>query len=94
MLFMPCVCHVFASVCCCRVVTCWERADLMALVCDVLLCFCHFPMWYPESGVVLDCIVSESLPSFLLRYTLLAKYVPKLLPLLKHKECLAHIVAS
>ena len=29
-------------------------------------------MWYPESGVVLDCIVSESLPSFLLRYILLA----------------------
>ena len=28
-------------------------------------------MWYPESGVVLDCIVSESLPSFLLRYILL-----------------------
>ena len=29
-------------------------------------------MWYPESGVVLDCIVSESLPSFLLSYILLA----------------------
>ena len=29
-------------------------------------------MWYPELGVVLDCIVSESLPSFLLRYILLA----------------------
>ena len=27
-------------------------------VCDVLLCFCHFPMWYPGSGVVLDCIDS------------------------------------
>ena len=22
------------------------------------LCFCHFPMWYPGSGVVLDCIDS------------------------------------
>ena len=51
-------------------------------------------MWYPESGVVLNCIVSESLPSFLLRYILLANYVPYLLPLLKHKECLAHMVAS
>ena len=29
-------------------------------------------MWYPESGVVLDCIISESLPSFSLRYILLA----------------------
>ena len=23
-----------------------------------LLCFCHFPMWCPGSGVVLDCIDS------------------------------------
>ena len=30
------------------VVTCWERADLLheSLVWDVLLCFCHFPMWW------------------------------------------------
>ena len=34
------------------------RADLLALVYDVLLCFCHFPMWYPGSGMVLDCIDS------------------------------------
>ena len=34
-LFMSCVCHAFASVHCCLVVTCWERADLLALVCDV-----------------------------------------------------------
>ena len=32
---------------------------------DYLL-YCYFPMWYPGSGVVLDCIVSWSLPSFLL----------------------------
>ena len=31
-----------------------------------LLYFCYFPMWYPGSGVVLDCIVSWSLLSFLL----------------------------
>ena len=36
MLFMSCVCHAFASVHCCLVVTCWERADLLALVCDVV----------------------------------------------------------
>ena len=33
-----------------------------------LWCFivlCHFPMWYPVSGVVLDCIDSWSLPPFL-----------------------------
>ena len=22
-----------------------------------LIVFCHFPMWYPGSGVVLDCMV-------------------------------------
>ena len=33
-------------------------ADLMALACGVWLCFCHFPMRYPGSGVVLDCIDS------------------------------------
>ena len=55
---MSCVFHAFAYVHCCPVVTCWERADLLALVCYVLLCFCHFPMWYPGSGVVLDGIDS------------------------------------
>ena len=25
---------------------------------DVFLCFCHFPMWCPGSGVVLNCIDS------------------------------------
>ena len=61
MSFMSCVCHAFESVHCCLVVTCWEKADLLALVstvCDVYLCFCHFPMWYPGSGVVLDHIDS------------------------------------
>ena len=34
------------------VVTCWERADLLALVCGVWLWVCHFPIgilgqvWY------------------------------------------------
>ena len=36
----------------CLVVTCWERADLLALVCGVLLWVCYFPIgilgqvWY------------------------------------------------
>ena len=34
-LFMSSVCHAFASVHCCLVVTCWERTDLLVLVCDV-----------------------------------------------------------
>ena len=33
--FMSCVCHAFVSVHCCLVVIYWERADLLALVCDV-----------------------------------------------------------
>ena len=33
-----------ASVYMCLVVTCWERADLLALVCGVLLLVCHFPI--------------------------------------------------
>ena len=63
---MSCDCHAFASVHCYLVVTCWERADLLTLVCDVQLCFCNFPMWYPKSGVELDCINFRSLPPFLL----------------------------
>ena len=58
MFFVSCVSHAFASVHCCLVVTCWERADLLALVGDVYHIFCYFPMWYPGSGVVLNCIVS------------------------------------
>ena len=42
MLFVSRVSYVFTSVHCCNVVTCWERADLVALVCDVY-CFCYFP---------------------------------------------------
>ena len=49
MLFMSCVCHAFASVHCNLVVTCLERADLMALVCDVFVtfpCFILCQVWY------------------------------------------------
>ena len=31
-------------VCWCLVVTCWERAGLLALACDVYLWRCHFPI--------------------------------------------------
>ena len=43
----------FASVYLSLMVTCWERADLLALVCGVSLFY-----WYPGSVVVLDCIDS------------------------------------
>ena len=58
LLNLYCFWHAFASVYCYFVVTFWERADLLILVCGVFLCFCHFQMWYLRSGVVLDCIDS------------------------------------
>ena len=39
---MSCVFHAFASVRCCLVVTCWERADLLPLVGDVYFMFVTF----------------------------------------------------
>ena len=52
MLFMCCDCHAFASVHCCIMVTCLERANLLVLVCDVYCGFVTFPcgilgqVWY------------------------------------------------
>ena len=47
---------LYAFVYLCLVVTCWERADLLAIVClTVSLSLSH---WYRGSGVVLDCIDS------------------------------------
>ena len=36
---MFCVCHVFLSIYCSLVVTCWERADLLALMCCFIVTF-------------------------------------------------------
>ena len=42
---LSCVCYVLcASVYMCFVVTCWERADLLALVCGVYCEFVTFPL--------------------------------------------------
>ena len=46
------------SVYMCFVVTCWERTNLLALVCGVRFAFVTYLDWYPGSGVVLDCIDS------------------------------------
>ena len=47
MLFVSCVSHAFSSVLCCLVVTCLERADLLALVGDVhcILLLSHVVSW-------------------------------------------------
>ena len=59
------ICHVFviplcASVYLCLVVTCLERADLLALVLWCITVSPSLTHWYmyPGSGVVFDCIDS------------------------------------
>ena len=49
---------LYASVNLCLVVTCWERADFLALVFWRLTVSLLLSHWYPGSGVVLDCIES------------------------------------
>ena len=59
MCLLSCVSHAFASVHCCLVVTCWERADLLTLVGDVYCIFGTSPCGiYHRLGVVLDYNVS------------------------------------
>ena len=55
-----------ASVYMCLVVTFWKRADLLALVLYCLTVNLSLSHWYPGSGVLFDCIVSQSLHSYLL----------------------------
>ena len=65
--FVSCVSHAFASVHwalpCGHLL--WKGWPLGSCW-WCLLHFCYFTRWYLGSGVVLDCIVSWSLPSFLL----------------------------
>ena len=48
----------FGDVYCSLAVTCWEKADFLALLCVMFFVLCHFPIRCPGSGVVLDCIDS------------------------------------
>ena len=50
--FMP----LCASAYLCPVVTCWKRADLLALVCGALLLVFHFTIGILGKVLVLDCI--------------------------------------
>ena len=47
-----------------------------ALVCDVFLCFCHFPIWCPGSGVEHDLSIPEFclLPYFYLIHHALVRF--------------------
>ena len=49
-------CHAFLTLYCSLVMTCWERANLLALLCVMFIVLFHFPVWCPGSGFVLDCI--------------------------------------
>ena len=43
MLYLSCACHGFTSVHCCLVLTLKERADLLAIFCDVYCDCVTFP---------------------------------------------------
>ena len=74
MLFMSSVCHAFASVHCCLLVTGRERADLLTLVYDVYCDFVTFS--FGIFGQVWDLIVTIPDPCcFLLSQTLLQKKI-------------------
>ena len=55
--FESCESHAFASVHCCRVVHAGKGLTSWLLLVMFIALF-YFPMWYPGSGVILDCIVS------------------------------------
>ena len=65
LLFMFCVCHAFLSVGCGLVVTCWKRANLLALLCVMFYCvFVTFQcgvlgqVWYLNVSISDLCILS------------------------------------
>ena len=62
------LCLVFLMLLRLFIVALWSPAGkgLTSLLLLVMFIFFYFPMWYPGPGVVLDCIVSWSLPPFLL----------------------------
>ena len=57
LLLMFRVCHaILSSIFCSLVVTCLERADLLALLYLVIYCVLSLPDGVPRSNVVLECI--------------------------------------
>ena len=76
---MFCVSHSFASVYCCLVVTCWERADILAIVGDIYCIFVTFPCgilgqaWYLIESFPELCLLSylDKTISFFCRISLI-----------------------
>ena len=54
------LCLVFVMLSRLFIAALWSPAGkgLTSWLLFVMFVFCHFPMWYPESRVVLDCIDS------------------------------------
>ena len=67
-IYVPLLSLLYCLVCSCiLVITCWEKADLLALLCLMFpRVFVTFPYGVSGKDVVLDCIDSWSLPSLLL----------------------------
>ena len=63
-MFQVCLCYAVLSVPCSLVTTCWERADLLTLLCVMFLCvFVTFPygvpgqVWYLTVSIPDPCIL-------------------------------------
>ena len=72
--FLSCVSHAVTSVHCCLVVTCWERADLLALV-DGYCIFVTFPCGI--LGQVWYLIVSFPIYQIIKIYAFTEQFTPK-----------------
>ena len=90
---MFCVSHAFASVLCCIVVTCWERADLLTLVGDVYCIFVTFPcgtlsqVWYLIVSFPDLCLLSYShAPTYIYSFLLNSRCIPGFLFIKKIKR--------
>ena len=98
LLFMSCVCHAFASVHCCFVVTCRGRDDLLTLVCDDYWDFVTFPfgilrqVWYLIVWIPDPCCLSYfilEIWKFISNYSLIAYYA-WILPIFMYVQLLVN----
>ena len=57
-MFHVCLCYAILSVPCSLVITCWEKVDLLVLLCIVFFCILSLSHMVSRPGVVLGCIDS------------------------------------
>ena len=58
-MFHVCLCYAILSVPCIHVVTCWERTDLLAILCVNFLFFCQFPNGVPGQVWYLNVLIPD-----------------------------------